>query len=93
MLFHFFPAELQQTPNSRLVYLDETGFNMHTYSHYCYSPKNMEAVRMVIPFFWPAKNFVNIKFAHLRKTLGTPALVDRFSIIFICESVLRFDIL
>ena len=30
-----------------MVYLDKTRFNLHTSAHYSYSPKNIEAVRMV----------------------------------------------
>ena len=32
-------AELRQIANSRLLYLDETGFNLHTSAHYGYNPK------------------------------------------------------
>ena len=41
------PAEIRQIENSRLLYLDETGFNLHTSANYGYSPKNMEEVRMI----------------------------------------------
>ena len=60
-----YAAELRQLPNSRLIYLDETGFNLHTCAHYGYSPKNVEAVAMV-----PANKGRNISLLCMMSTAG-----------------------
>ena len=39
--------EMESIPLSRMVFLDETGFNLHTAQHYGYSPKNTKAYAMV----------------------------------------------
>lgn len=36
-------AELNEISLERLIFLDETGFNLHTANHYGYSPKNTKA--------------------------------------------------
>ena len=51
--------------NFRLFYLDETGFNLHTSDHYCYSPKNMEAVTII-----PANIGRNISLLSIISTKG-----------------------
>jgi transposase len=33
--------------NHRLIFLDESGFNLHTSNNYGYSPKNIDAVRLM----------------------------------------------
>jgi len=38
-----FSLKYRNVPNSRLLYLDETGFNLHTMCKYGYSPKNIPA--------------------------------------------------
>lgn len=42
-----FAREMNQIQNGRVVYLDESGFNLHTGVNYGYSPINMDAIRSV----------------------------------------------
>lgn len=43
-----FALKYRTIPNCKLIYLDETGFNLHTMSHYGYSPKNLP-VKVLVP--------------------------------------------
>ena len=60
-----FSMELRRIPNNRILYLDETGFNLHTTSHYGYSPKNVSAVRLV-----PANRGRNISLLAITSSTG-----------------------
>ena len=60
-----YAAELRTIQNYKLLYLDETGFNLHSCAHYGYSPKNVEAVAMV-----PANRGRNISLLSIISTTG-----------------------
>jgi len=50
-----YAREMQNYCATQIVYLDETGFNLHTSSNYGYSPKNVKAIATI-----PANKGVNI---------------------------------
>ena len=60
-----YAREMHSVRNSRILFLDETGFNLHTKNNYGYSPKNVNAVCMV-----PANRGRNVSVLSLLSSTG-----------------------
>ncbi|KAF7685537.1 hypothetical protein CDIK_3714 [Cucumispora dikerogammari] len=63
-----YAREMNNIPIDKLIYLDESGFNLHTTQNYVYSPKNTKAYVTV-----PAKKRQNVS---LMSTISISGIVS-----------------